>query len=255
MDVDAYLNRIGMARPAIADGAHLHELHRAHLTAVPFENLSIHLDEPISLAPGDLYDKIVRRRRGGFCYELNGSFAVLLTGLGYTVERLAARVYGGEERLGPPYDHLALLVSTTDDADGPWLVDVGFGSHSTYPLRWDQRGEQIDPAGRFSVVDREDGDVDVLRDGTRRYRLERRVRRLDDFAATCWYQQTHPDSHFRTGPVCTRLDGDGRITLSGPELIRTKGKARTEEHLGSDEVVLAAYRDLFGVTLDRVPGR
>ncbi len=254
MDVDAYLNRIDLTRPAIADGARLRELHRAHLSAVPFENLSLHLDEPISLAADDLTDKIVRRRRGGFCYELNGSFALLLTELGYTVERLAARVYGGEERLGPPYDHLALLVSAAG-GDGPWLVDVGFGSHSTYPLRWDEPGEQIDPAGRFAVVGRADGDVDVLQDGKRRYRLERRVRQLDDFAATCWYQQTHPDSHFRKGPVCTRLDGDGRLTLSGRTLIRTKGPARTEEQLVSAEAVLAAYRDLFGVVLDRVPGR
>jgi N-hydroxyarylamine O-acetyltransferase len=221
---------------------------------VPFENLSIHLDEPISLAADDLYDKIVRRRRGGFCYELNGAFALLLTELGYTVQRLAARVYGGEGRLGPPYDHLALLV-TPADGDGPWLADIGFGSHSTHPLRWAERGEQEDPAGRFTVVPRADGDVDVVQDGQPRYRLETRVRQLDDFAATCWYQQTYPGSHFRQGPVCTRLDGDGRVTLSGRTLIRTKGEARTEEQLAGDDVVLAAYRDHFGVVLDRVPGR
>src|SRR5262245_12939825 len=100
MDIDAYLDRIGMARPAVADGAALRELHRAHQVAVPFENLSIHLGERISLAEEDLFDKIVRRRRGGFCYELNGAFALVLEALGYHVRRVAIRVFGGEQ-FGP----------------------------------------------------------------------------------------------------------------------------------------------------------
>src|SRR5262245_13276183 len=151
MDVDAYLSRIGLTRPAAADEAALRELHRAHQVAVPFENLSIHLGEPISLAEEDLFEKIVRNRRGGFCYELNGAFALLLEALGYQVTRVAARVFGGD-RLGPPYDHLALFVSTSDGG-GPWLVDVGFGNHSTYPLLLSSRDEQKDPGGVFALVD------------------------------------------------------------------------------------------------------
>ena len=75
----AYLDRIGVARPGVLDeAARLRALHRAHQMAVPFENLSIHLGEPISLDEDDLFGKIVDRRRGGFCYELNGAFALLL---------------------------------------------------------------------------------------------------------------------------------------------------------------------------------
>jgi N-hydroxyarylamine O-acetyltransferase len=73
----AYAQRIGVELPAAVDAGSLRDLHRAHLLAVPFENLSIHLAERISLAAPDLVDKIVRRRRGGFCYELNGLFALL----------------------------------------------------------------------------------------------------------------------------------------------------------------------------------
>jgi N-hydroxyarylamine O-acetyltransferase len=88
----AYLDRIGAQRPGVLDEAALHALHRAHLMTVPFENLSIHLNEPISLAAGDLVSKIVTRRRGGFCYELNGAFALLLEALGAHVGIILGQV-------------------------------------------------------------------------------------------------------------------------------------------------------------------
>jgi N-hydroxyarylamine O-acetyltransferase len=247
----AYLRRIGAQRPGEADSAALRELHRAHLLAVPFENLSIHLSEPISLVEHDLIDKIVLRRRGGFCYELNGAFAVLLEALGYRVRRVAARVFGGDG-IGPPFDHLALVVGAADGS-GPWLVDVGFGSHSTFPLLLDSRRDQDDPAGRFLLVDAEGGDVDVLKDGQAQYRLERRTRLLEDFVPTCWWQRTSPESHFTQGLICSLLTGDGRISLSGRTLIKTIHGVRTEDQLGADEFVLAAYREHFGIELDRVP--
>jgi N-hydroxyarylamine O-acetyltransferase len=241
VDVTAYLNRIGASRTAT-----LPELHRAHQSAVPFENLSIHLGEPISLGPDDLFDKVVRRRRGGFCYELNGLFALLLEELGFSVARVAARVHNGE-RFGPLFDHLALLV------DDGWLVDVGFGRHCSYPLRLAERGEQVDPGGRFRLADAPGGDLDVYREGAPQYRIERRPRALSDFEPACWWQQTWPGSHFRQGPVCTRLDGDDRITLSGNTLIRTSAGSRSETVLGTDDEVLRAYESNFGISLGRVP--
>jgi N-hydroxyarylamine O-acetyltransferase len=251
--VAAYLRRIGLARPAVADAAALRALHRAHQVAVPFENLSIHLPEPISLDEADLVDKIVRRRRGGFCYELNGAFAVLLEALGARVARLAARVYG-DGRAGPPFDHLALAVRLPDGT-GPWLADVGFGGHSVYPLRLDSRAGQDDPAGRFLLTDADDGDVDVLRDGQPQYRIERRERSLADFAPTCWWQQTSPASHFTRATICSRLTDDGRLSVSDRTLIRTSGETRTEQYLDRDDDLLAAYRDHFGIVLGHIPGR
>jgi N-hydroxyarylamine O-acetyltransferase len=247
----AYLDRIGAERPAVLDAAALGTLHRVHQTTVPFENLSIHLAEPISLDEVDLLAKIVTRRRGGFCYELNGAFALLLEGLGAQVTRVAARVFGGGG-LGPLFDHLALVVRLPDGS-GPWLADVGFGAHSTYPLRYESRDDQDDPGGRFSLADAPDGDVEVFKDAEPQYRIETRERDLEDFVPTCWWQQTSPDSHFTHGTICSRLTGDGRISLSGRTLIRTSGGARTERELGTDGEVLAAYRDHFGIVLDRVP--
>jgi N-hydroxyarylamine O-acetyltransferase len=249
--VRAYLDRIGAHGPGVLDEAALRALHRAHLMTTPFENLSIHLNEPISLAEADLVSKIIARRRGGFCYELNGAFGLLLEALGADVVRVAARVYG-DGRLGPPFDHLALIVDLPGDS-GQWLADVGFGSHSTYPLRLDLGTQQDDPAGAFTLADAGAGDVDVLKDGQPQYRIERRERSLEDFVPTCWWQQTSPASHFTQGTICSRLTEDGRISVSGRTLIRTTGRSRTEEQLDTDDAVLAAYRDHFGIALDQVP--
>lgn len=247
-DVDAYLARIGTTRPARADVAVLRELQRAHLRAVPFENLSIHLGEPVLLDERSLLEKVVDRRRGGFCYELNGVFAALLTALGYEVTLLAARVFHGY-RPGPPLDHLALRVDLAE----PWLVDVGFGAFSHHPLRLDRRGEQHDPGGVFQVVAVPHGDLDVTMDGRPEYRLDPRPYELSDFTPACWWQQTSPQSHFTRSLTCSLLTESGRVTLSGNRrLIRTTTAGR-EERVLDDDQVLDAYRTHFGVDLDRAP--
>src|SRR5687767_7885595 len=145
---DAYLDRIGVPRPATADLATLRALQRAHLGTVPFENLSIHLDEDIVLRPDALVAKVVDRRRGGFCYELNGAFAALLTAVGYDVTLHSCRVWTGR-RFGVPLDHMAVRVQL-DDA--PYLVDVGFGTFAHHPLRLDVTYPQPDPGGVYEVL-------------------------------------------------------------------------------------------------------
>ncbi|MFD9092238.1 arylamine N-acetyltransferase [Streptomyces collinus] len=266
---DAYLRRLGLTRPQGPTTEALRELHLRHLRTVPFENLSIHLKEEIVLEEKRLLDKVVEGRRGGFCYELNGAFGALLTALGYEVRLLAGRVHGDGGRLGIPYDHLALRVRTADGGD--WLADVGFGAHSHWPLAFAERGEQPDPGGVFRVTeagpddagvlgggeaDPADGaDLDVVRDGRPQYRLETRPRALGDFAAGAWWHGTSPQSHFTRSLVCSRVTEDGgRITLAGRTLTTTAPGGRKEaRELGTDEEVLAVYRDRFGIGLDRVP--
>ncbi|UYQ62077.1 arylamine N-acetyltransferase family protein [Streptomyces peucetius] len=250
--VDAYLARIGAGRPERADAAALRELQLRHLLSVPFENLSVHLGEPVVLADGPLIEKVVGGRRGGFCYELNGAFAALLRGLGFGVTLLQARVFGDGGRLGIPYDHLALRVET-QDGTGPWLADVGFGDHSHHPLLFGERGDQADPAGTFRVVEAGDGDLDVLRDGKPQFRLDTRPRELADFEAGAWWHRTSPASHFTKSLVCSLLTADGRITLTGRKLVTTVDGERQERPLETDDEVLAAYRKHFGLDLDRVP--
>lgn len=256
--VDSYLARIGATRPGRPDAAALRELQLRHLTAVPFENLSIHLGEDIVLEEGALLDKIVVRRRGGFCYELNGAFAALLRELGFDVTLLQARVHGGDGKLGIPYDHLALRVET-EDGTGPWLADVGFGDHAQQPLALDDRSDQEDPRGTFRIRQATAqgaeyyGDVEVLRDGAPQFLLDLRPRALADFRAGAWYHRTSPDSGFTRSPVCSRFTTTGRITLSGRKLVTTVGAERHETPLGSDDEVLGAYREHFGLRLDRLP--
>lgn len=248
--VAAYLARIGSGPGAAPSAAGLRDLAVRHVSTVPFENLDIPLGEPITLAVAALVDKIVRRRRGGFCYELNGLFAELLRALGYQVALLAARVYDPDGVLGPPLDHLALRV----DLERAWLVDVGFGQHARHPLPLDDPADQADPDGVFQVRTVADGtgDVDVSQDGKPVYRLEPHPRSLDEFAAMCWFQQHWPGSAFTRRTTVTLALPDGRVTLSGRRLIRTIGGTRTETEL-SDADRMAAYRDVFGFELDRVP--
>ncbi|MGW1914823.1 arylamine N-acetyltransferase family protein [Streptomyces sp. NPDC002076] len=264
--VEAYLRRIGAEHPQEPTGRALRELQLRHLLTVPFENLSIHLGEEIVLEEERLLDKVIGRGRGGFCYELNGAFGALLAALGYEVELLAARVYGDEGRLGIPYDHLALRVRTVEG--DTWLADVGFGAHSHYPLSYAEREEQVDPGGVFRVVaaapdaagvsgggSAGPGDLDVIRDGRPQYRLETRPRVLGDFAAGAWWHSTSPLSHFTRSLVCSRVTEDGgRVTLSGRELKTTAGDGtRGTRGLETDEEVLTAYRERFGIELGRVP--
>lgn len=237
--LDAYLDRIGATRTST-----LAELHELHYRAVPFENLSIHLGEPIELTEDRLVDKVVRRQRGGFCYELNGAFAALLTALGYEVEMLSAKVFN-DGVFGPPFDHMALRV-------GDLLVDVGFGRFTLRPLDLTSRDDQHDPMGVFRLVDAPQGDVDVLFDGVVQYRLELRARGLEEFRATCWYQETWPGSPFRRGATCSLPTDDGRVTVAGDKLIITSGGERREEVL-DDAGIIEAHRKYFGIELDRVP--
>ncbi|SDK62078.1 arylamine N-acetyltransferase family protein [Streptomyces indicus] len=248
---EAYLRRIRAERPPRADGAALRTLQERHLRSVPFENLSIHLGEEIRLEPRALVAKVVDGRRGGFCYELNGAFATLLVALGFDVTLLQARVYDGEGLPGIPYDHLTLRVRDVDG--GEWLADVGFGAHSLHPLVYDERGEQADPDGVFRIAEGSSGDLDLFRDGQAQFVLDQRPRALRDFTAGAWYHRTSPDSHFTRSLVCSLRTEQGRTTLSGSTLTVTENGERRTTELATDAEVLAAYRDHFGLSLNRLP--
>ncbi|WIX81533.1 arylamine N-acetyltransferase [Amycolatopsis carbonis] len=250
MDVDAYLAHLDLALPTKADLAALRQLQERHLERVPFENLSVHLGEPIELTEEALFDKIVRRRRGGFCYELNGLFSALLRELGFDAALRGAQVFNDEGVPGPPLDHAAVVVQLDGDQ---WLVDVGFGRFSRGPLRLSAVEVQSDRDGEFLFLDAAFGDVDVLMDGKPVYRLEQRTRPLTDFVPMAWWQSTSPLSGFTGRLTCSRPTSQGRVTLSGHRLIETVDGVRHEVLLPDDNAVHTAYRVYFGITLARLP--
>jgi N-hydroxyarylamine O-acetyltransferase len=229
----------------------LARLHRRHLEQVPFENLSIHLGEPIVLDTVELVAKIVVRRRGGFCYELNGAFAWLLRSLGYRVDLLEAAVFTATGTPGPHFDHLVLRVRLED----PWLVDVGFGDNHLEPLAFQTDVDHVDAAGIFRLVAAPAGTgaVDVWRDGTPQYRLSPTPYPLSAFEPMCHFHQTSPESHFTRNTVCSRPTPGGRETLRGRTLIVTTNGNRVEREIVDDAELLACYRNTFGLDLPRLP--
>lgn len=248
-DAQAYLERINYQGPLAPSAETLRRLHVAHLMAVPFENLSIHAGEPVALDDAALFDKIVRRGRGGFCYELNGLFAALLRSLGFTVAMLSAGVAKKAGGFGPEFDHMALMVTS----EGRWLADVGFGDSFLEPLRLDERGEQIQGARSYRLD--EDGGRLLLRRRDRggpwepQYRFSLQPHGYSDYAGMCLYHQTSPQSHFTSGRVCSRATPAGRVTLRDMRLIQTAGGVRDERVLESQEEYARSLREHFGVVM------
>src|SRR5271157_4831118 len=148
MDVEAYLRRIEYNGPRQPSASLLRSLHRQHLFNVPFENLDIPLATPIRLELPLLYDKIVVRRRGGFCYELNGLFCELLTAMGFQVRMLSARVRRNDGTFGPEFDHMLLKV----ELEETWLADVGFGESFVSPIAFRVGGADLVNGLTYSVV-------------------------------------------------------------------------------------------------------
>src|SRR5438309_2806247 len=149
MNVTSYLSRIAYRGPHDVSAETLRELHRAHLLAVPFENLDILVGRTIILDEQKVIHKIVEERRGGICYELNGAFCALLRALGFEVSMLSAGVAREEGGFDPPFDHMALLVQLEEQ----WLADVGFGDSFREPLLLDHRSEQVQKEGAYQLLE------------------------------------------------------------------------------------------------------
>ena len=246
--VSDYLKRIGYAGSIEPTEEVLRALHRAHMMTVPFENLDIGLRRVIPCDAEAAVKKIVDRRRGGFCYEMNGAFAWLLRQLGFEVMILAARVGRSDGSLGPEFDHLTLRVDLAE----PWLADVGFGDSFVEPLRLVSGVEQVEGSTRYRLSENVKGmQLEKLQseDWTVEYAFTLQPRELSEFAGMCHYHQTSPESHFTRNRICSRALPDGRITLSGMKLITTRGGKREERALVSEEEWRETLRREFGVEL------
>ena len=249
MDVQAYLDRIAYRGPLGREAETVRQLHLAHLLNVPFENLSIHWHEPIVLDDAALFEKIVARRRGGFCYELNGLFASLLRELGFEIAMLSAQVADDQGEFSRDFDHMTLLVTLNEQ---PWLADVGFGDSFIEPLRLDPNAEQRQRDSQHRIVEASDSWFVLERaraDGEWRpeYRFTREPYQYSDYEEMCRYHQTSPESHFTQKRICSRLTPAGRRSLSDLRFIVTENGTRTERQLADANEYAELLRDQFGI--------
>lgn len=248
--LDAYLERIGAVEAPDAGVESLYRLHAAQVFAIPFENLDIHLGRDISLAPAALAEKLIGRRRGGYCFELNGLLSLALGALGHAPRPCLARVLHGRPEPGPR-THLVLLLEL---GGRTWLADAGFGGpglRAPIPLepgRVDaQYGERYrlrrDPLLGL-VLQQEDGegwrDLYALDAGlTLPADIE-----MANFFTSCW-----PGSLFRQRRICALAMPSGRVTLGDFELVIRQGGTLRREILAPGPAYLEALATHFGLEL------
>lgn len=237
MNTKDYLRRIGIEKTELAPTAeNLKLLQRQHLLNVPFENLDIHWKRPILLDVEKFYNKIIEEKRGGFCYELNGSFNELLRSLGFQTRLVSARVHMDGTNFSNEYDHLAIIVTI---GELEFLADVGFGAFTARPLRVATDLEQQDETGVFVLKRFDDGYLEVAKKEDEIWRSEYIFkplgRDLSEFADACLYQQTSPESHFTKNKICSLMTADGRKSLTDTKFIETKNGEKLETPILSDE--------------------
>jgi len=238
-----YLERIGFRGVPRPDLETLNELQRTHVRTVPFENLDVQLGRPVVMDPYACYDKVVHRRRGGWCFELNGVLSWALQEIGFEVVRLSGGVRRdllGDGQMG---NHLCLLVRL----DKPYLVDVGFGGSLSQPLPLAASAHDHSP---YHLT------LSKLNDGCWRFSettggdpfsYDFRTDAADEgsFADHCARLQSRADSLFVQNLLVQRRAGDKHIALRGRVLMTQQGGGARKKLLGSADELLATLRETF----------
>ncbi len=255
LDLAGYFDRVGYSGDITPTLNVLQALITAHTGTIPFENLDPLLGVPVDdLSPRALADKLVRRRRGGYCYEQNGLMGHVLTELGFGVRRLAGRVVWNLEGDAPlPAQTHTVLAVTIPDTAGAYLVDVGFGGQTpTSPLRLESGVVQQTAHEPYRLDDR--GEGWVLRARVRDqwqalYQLTSRPQPLIDLTVGSWYVSTHPSSIFVNGLlVALVIDGD-RWNLIGRDLAVHRDGVTRRTQLNDAAAIIDVLAHRFGINL------
>lgn len=251
-EIRAYFERIALP-PQISlnpNAELLAAIHLRHCLTVPYENIDILNGIPLSLEEKALFDKIVVRRRGGYCYELNGLLSSLLVSLGYSVVSYAARYLRGENEL-PMRRHRVLRVTTSEGDD--YLCDVGIGQASQrlpllmkIDIKQEQFGEiyrlSKDPFLGWLLSDLHHGEYRPFYAFTEEPQIEA------DFIAPSFFCEKHPSSPFISADMIAIKTMTGRITLDGNKLRHFDGDNVTERDISASER-LSVLKNEFGIEL------
>jgi arylamine N-acetyltransferase len=255
LDLDGYFERIDYHGAVAPTFDVLQDLITAHTRTISFENLDPLLGVPIDdLSPEALTDKLVRRRRGGYCYEHNGLMGYVLEELGFGVRRFGARVVWTLAAGAPvPSQTHTLLAVTLPGGQQPYLVDVGFGGQTpTSPIRLETGGVQQTTHEPYRLQDRRDGLVlqALIRgDWQSLYEFATRTAPPIDLKVGSWYVSTHPSSHFVTSLMASLVTADGRCNLSGRNLAIHRGGATEKVRLDDASAVVDTLTDRFGINV------
>jgi N-hydroxyarylamine O-acetyltransferase len=249
-DLEAYFDRIGYSGPRAPTIAVLGDILLRHVCTIPFENLDVLLGRPIRTDAASLVQKLIRERRGGYCFEQNHLLLYMLRALGFIAEPMIARVrWQVPANVATGLTHM-LVRATVDGQD--WLADAGMGSRSlTAPLAMVDGLEQDTPHDRRRLVRRNDHflqqtlfagewqDVNLFRP---------EPAAAVDLELGNWYSHTHPQAHFRNNLMVARATANGRLSLLNREFSFRHRDGRTEQRelATADELlsVLAADFDL-----------
>ena len=247
MDLAAYLARIGFAGTPRPDVATLIALHRAHLQTIPYEALDVPLGVALTIDPGAAFDKLVTRKRGGWCYEMNGVFCAALEAIGFRVSRLSGAVMReavGDVQIG---NHLVLVV----DLDQPWLADVGFGDGLIEPVPL-VAGAIRQGVFTFTLEALSDGwwrFHNHPEGGARSFDFNRAVTDEALRAERCVYLQTSPASLFVQNAVAQIHSEGVMTTLANRTLKRVSAEGVTREDIPDAQTLVRILRERFAIDL------
>lgn len=252
IETEAYLERLGLDSE-LHDLNFLKKIHKAHLLNIPFENLDIHYHKKIMLDIQRIFQKVIREKRGGFCYELNGLMYHLLSNLGYECCLLSAKV-NGQDGWGQDFDHMIVLVELNNEK---WLVDVGFGNLFVEPKKLILNVPQLDYNYyyKFETDPDENWILKKSRDNSTYntiYMFDLMPHALIEFLPMCNYHQESVKSMFTQNKLITQLFRNGRITLTDRKLkLELNGEIDEKPIMNEDEFIskLEQYFHIDGRSL------
>jgi arylamine N-acetyltransferase len=259
-DLAAYFARIGYSGPAEPTLETLHTLVAAHNRSIPFENLDPLMGIPVAdLSAGALTDKLVQRRRGGYCFEQNGLMGYVLDELGFGVDRLAGRVLWMNSSEALPAQTHQVLSVTVPGVNGPFLVDVGFGGQTlTSPIRLEAGPVQPTRHEPYRLSDHREGNLleaQIRGEWQPLYMFSTRPQPRIDLEVGSWYVSTHPKSIFVTNLTAALVTDDARWNLHGRHLAIHHAGQTERIRFDTAAEVLDALTERFGIDLTDLGNR